>query len=331
MKLAMAAALIFTTAAVGSADAQEKRLKHGGHYYTSAVSGYTGKVIPYRLPTWWGLTGINYKEVSDQACLFSVVVRSLQNVSGTNVAQDELGYMGCGSVEGYGRKKTVKLGGNYFIHGLSVCTNKTRETRKRRVKGIRIWGARVGSSPISVRPTSTMASSQRPGCKIWQKKVTCGRGRIASGLDFHIGDRGVSGLALRCVDLMVDTTKYEPDVSAKTAGVNSGGKVFMTVQIANNTDRTRTLTAAAIKFSGSAPGGTCTARAIGMSSRGLNKTLRPYATATYTLSTSCSWAQVAAVRCQPRSRQCTVKSVRAVMTWLDKKQTQADFSMTVRK
>lgn len=172
-----------------------KALKHDTKKSETSVSGFSGDKEFYSLKSTYGLTGIRWAENKDRACSFGRISRSLENVNADNVVGDRSGCSG-------GNEKKLSLGDGYYVNAISVCTNNTKETRKRRLKGIKVWGSRVKSDPLSVTRTSVTAKSQHTKCKNWHKKMSCPKGMIAYGFTTHDGDQGVYGMSLLCTNLI---------------------------------------------------------------------------------------------------------------------------------
>jgi hypothetical protein len=184
--------------------AQAKPLKHGGHTKETGVSGYTGKKFThYNLNSTGGITGIKFTEAADKPCVFWKVERDLDDVTGKNKTGSQVN-LRCKGTVAWGLRKAVYFSGDRFVHAIKVCTTNHKRPSRRRIKGIKIYAARVQSSPVKVTPKHDVTSTaKRPHCKKWHKKVSCGDRRIAYGFIIHQGDYGASGIALKCTDLMV--------------------------------------------------------------------------------------------------------------------------------
>ena len=95
------------------------------------------------------------------------------------------------------------VGDGMFVHGVQICTTDHNQTSKRRLKGVRLFGATFdktsGAISVPSAPTGGHASYQLPNCDAWAQKVSCPNDRLATGLVYHVNDDGsLFGLGLRC-------------------------------------------------------------------------------------------------------------------------------------
>jgi hypothetical protein len=100
--------------------------------------------------------------------------------------------------------KGALVGAGNFVTALQVCTNDKKESTESRIKGLRLWGASVGSDG-KLRQNLTPGEYELPNCADWKTKVSCPEGTIATGLrgsDNGTGGIGsYQGIALRCSKL----------------------------------------------------------------------------------------------------------------------------------
>lgn len=201
MKKMMMAVAVLGLSVPFAADA--KPLKQANHKKSSAVSGYTGATTVVSVNVFHAVTGIEWREAGDAACFFRSHARDLENVRGPSKAYSTTKSLECGKRQGWGSTKKTYFGGDYFVHAIKVCTSNNKQTRKRTLKGIKIYAARVQDSPIKVTAKHSVTQTvKRTNCKIWHKKVSCGDRRVAYGYKFHKGDNGAYGIELLCTDLM---------------------------------------------------------------------------------------------------------------------------------
>jgi hypothetical protein len=168
---------------------------------TTAISGYNAAQL-----TWLavgegpiGIKAVRWFEDGDKPCFMQIYQRAL---SGSPVSDfgaqldicggNDIGVPGAGSWE-----KTVTFDGypRYYIRGVSVCTN---NNSNHRLKGIRIYAAKVWATEERVDQLSTKDEKDRPNCANWHPAVFCPADNIASALVVHHSDKEVTGLALRC-------------------------------------------------------------------------------------------------------------------------------------
>lgn len=107
-----------------------------------------------------------------------------------------------GSSGNYQSKQTLELSRGYIV-AIQVCTNGDSQPK---IKGARIWGATLDANGKPVA-TSESPKFERPHCKRWASKVSCGADKVAVGFRMHWSDlygTGYSGMSLWC-------SKVEPN------------------------------------------------------------------------------------------------------------------------
>lgn len=89
----------------------------------------------------------------------------------------------------------VTVGENRFITAIQVCTTGQSDSRRRRIKGLRVWSARITASG-QVDRTQQMVEDRQSNCAIWHEKQMCIGNRVAVGLRAYYDrwTRGTTGL-----------------------------------------------------------------------------------------------------------------------------------------
>lgn len=200
----VALALAFAWPATARAD--DRELEKYDDVRVSAVSGYSGNADGYKarglsspdskLLVDQPVVGLSIYESFDKPCSFRLWSRSINDVFAKPYKGPKHTHETCKSPAD-GSKKTVKLGDRYYIHGIQVCTNKKRNSAKTRLKGVKLFGAVVDDDGDVTKKKIT-ATYKQAHCQEWHKVVRCGKDRIAYGFEFHAGDKGINGIALRC-------------------------------------------------------------------------------------------------------------------------------------
>jgi hypothetical protein len=166
---------------------------------TTAISGYGSNEV-----TWLnagmsgsGLYAVSWSEAADKPCFMVVARRSLSNNGQlTDGVSDILN--GCG---GTSSTKTASFEQHerYFIRGLAVCTN---NNDNHRLKGVRIYAAKVWLTKQDVQTLSVSEEASRTNCATWHAAVYCPAGTIAAAIVVHPTGASpnieITGLALRC-------------------------------------------------------------------------------------------------------------------------------------
>ena len=96
----------------------------------------------------------------------------------------------------------ISLQTDHYITAIQVCLNNKKDASKKRIKGLKLWGASFNLDG-SLKMSSTPRVHTLPNCKSWQPKVACPAGQIAIGIKgFYVSNTiGFAGLALRCASL----------------------------------------------------------------------------------------------------------------------------------
>ncbi len=86
----------------------------------------------------------------------------------------------------------------HVIHSIQVCTNDPNDPKKRKLKGVRIWGRRY-SRDGSIAEAGPV-TKKRTNCKKWHPKVSCKPREVAVGLRAHyqFENQGFRGLSMLC-------------------------------------------------------------------------------------------------------------------------------------
>jgi hypothetical protein len=143
---------------------------------------------------------MSWDEDGDKPCDMEIDPRALSGPasSGSSPASMDI----CGNPEPSlagttSQRKTVSFGGNprHYLRGVAVCTN---NNDNHRLKGIRIYAAKVWLAPEQVDELSASDQADRPNCATWHPAVYCPADQIASALVVHHSDKEITGLGLRC-------------------------------------------------------------------------------------------------------------------------------------
>jgi hypothetical protein len=166
---------------------------------TTAISGFNASDL-----TWlavgegdFGISGLSWDEDGDKPCRIWVQPRALDYaVPGAGAQMDICGSTGL-SVMGGSLIKTVSFDGNprHFVRGIAACTN---SQSNHRLKGVRIYAAKVWATQEQVDGLSVSDQEDRPNCSQWHTAAYCPTGHIASAIVVHHSDQEITGLALRC-------------------------------------------------------------------------------------------------------------------------------------
>lgn len=176
---------------------------HGQHTVnpvtTTSISGFNASDL-----TWlavgegdFGIAGLSWDEDGDKPCRMWAQPRALDYaVPGAGPQMDICGAAAVPFVVG-SITKTVAFDGNarYFVRGIAACTN---GQSNHRLKGVRIYAAKVWANQNPVDGLSASDEEDRPNCSQWHTAVYCPSGQIASAIVAHHSDKEITGLSLRC-------------------------------------------------------------------------------------------------------------------------------------
>jgi len=227
-------ALVF--ASISAAD----YLVLGDSWVSSGVSGHSGKVT--RLPggeyaytydwpplhvvsasrdvredtAYAGLKGFSWWENRDKPCKFTVHRVSLNTVSpgATSLSdvkkqpQDTSESMCDGSP---GDGKTVKFvdGTKRFVRGIAVCTSDKNKSSDERIKGLRVYAAKVNDDG-TVERLDVNRDDRQANCKIWHAPVYCPNDYIVSALRLHQINDYFTGIGIKCRQVDTASSPLKP-------------------------------------------------------------------------------------------------------------------------
>ena len=171
-----------------------------GPVTTTAISGYNAAEL-----TWlavgegpFGINEVSWWEDSDKPCFMRIGVRTLKEPASFG-GQQQIDICNPGLVDYFvgTETKTVTFQSNprHVVRGVAACTN---NKDNHRLKGVRIYAAKVWTTSEQVEELSVSDQEDRPNCATWHRAVYCPVDQIASALVVHHSDKEITGLALRC-------------------------------------------------------------------------------------------------------------------------------------
>lgn len=184
-----------------------------GPYTTSPnwrpVSGYTGDhSVYYSLAgSAFALNRLSFFEHSDDPNHIDIWMEKLCHdqpcESGPRDGELHVG----AKEENQGTREIIAAGDDHYVTAIQVCTTNENDIRKRKIKGARIWSARLDPGGIVNRTGYEPAEFDRPNCNNhWREKQLCLGNRVAVGLKAYYNDdspqwnsrRWITGLELEC-------------------------------------------------------------------------------------------------------------------------------------
>lgn len=175
----------------------------GGGTWT-AVSGlehvYSSTYAPNSSRS--GVSGFTFWEFGDDPMAIQILTTKLctDNCKATDTHQiateDDF------KILSYAQTWTVKADTDHYITAVQVCLNNTDDAAKRKIKGLKVWGARIDSSG-KLQYDKEANSHELPNCYGWSSIVSCPDGKVATGIRAHwvSGKAGFAGIALYCAGL----------------------------------------------------------------------------------------------------------------------------------
>ena len=100
-------------------------------------------------------------------------------------------------------KAVVSVGDARYVRAIQVCTKNTKHSSKNRLKGVRIWGAKIGKKGKVIDLKEPYLHFERPNCPAkngWRNIASCGAGKVATGFKIHFTSvqQGITGISLYC-------------------------------------------------------------------------------------------------------------------------------------
>lgn len=200
--LAAAATLVLLTLTATAVEAQQLT----GSASPTGISGFTSVLGRMGGPSGFALYGIAWDETQNKPCRLWLLVRNLRDGTNTRAAEPALDMCGrerfyLGSVAiplglGGNRRADFATSPRFFVRGIAVCAN----SGNHRLKGIRIYPARVQPDGGPIGTNGQMVEAKQPNCgnNEWRSPVFCPSGQVAFGLLLHTDRGSLTGLGLRC-------------------------------------------------------------------------------------------------------------------------------------
>lgn len=104
-------------------------------------------------------------------------------------------------------KEIIAAGDDHYITAIQVCTTNENDVRKRKIKGARIWTARLEPGGVVNRTNYDPVEFDRPNCNNhWREKQLCLGNRVVVGLRAYYNNDSpqfnnrfyITGLELQC-------------------------------------------------------------------------------------------------------------------------------------
>ena len=94
-----------------------------------------------------------------------------------------------GRTSNAGRDKKIAFTERRFVRGVALCTDGEKDTKERKMKGLRLFYATVSTAGVVDADDKTGTAWERPNCKVWHPARFCGPEKIARAMMFH-NDKG---------------------------------------------------------------------------------------------------------------------------------------------
>ena len=177
-------------------DISAKEFNWSGGSWTQ-VTGYTATATK-TTAGWAGsaITGFQWWEKKDDPVRIQVSARTLCSgkCSGNESTTLKTGSDAGNSVS----VKNVATPESHYITGIQVCTTNKGNTSKNKLKGIRLWSARIKPAGRFVADPSPK-SAQHTHCAKWGSERKCAAGQFVTGIKAYYGPKtGFTGLEVRC-------------------------------------------------------------------------------------------------------------------------------------
>jgi hypothetical protein len=147
----------------------------------TAISGDTGNedVVLGRSANFHASYAITWWEDSDDPCKFELVTKHM-NRGGEDGPDAEW----CSGSPG--NSKSVFRGGpNEYITAIQVCRTDKNDETLNKIKGLKVWGRTIDKRTGSLGSETGPDADDHNHCKVWENKVKCPDGQVASRIKVH--------------------------------------------------------------------------------------------------------------------------------------------------
>ncbi len=204
---------LLCTSAVAYADSSDSIQRYGESTRTP-LSGFKLDEAWFQTSYWAvphdnkAMGGLKMWEIADHACSWQMQYRKLTPLLASGEWSRKI--KACGSELGKS-PKTVELGAGEYVEGIQICTNQRKNDKKTRLKGVRLFGARVKSDG-TVQSGTSQTEFHRTNCKVWRQKAMCPEGQLAYAATFYEGKKGVFTNGIFGVELHCQAVRKETSV-----------------------------------------------------------------------------------------------------------------------
>lgn len=154
-----------------------------------------------------GITGIEWWERADKPCRIQARSLSLDPTIGKASSNDK---SICNGDSGNGKSVSF-VGSRNYLRAVAACTNDKKDSSNNRLKGLRIYPARVDADG-TVTALSTYEEVRHTNCPAsgWHPVASCPAGHIATGLRVHHNGDWFRGISLKCRLVTKADSPYKP-------------------------------------------------------------------------------------------------------------------------
>ena len=118
---------------------------------------------------------IMWREVANRPCQIGVAPREMVNLGAALAFED----FHCGTGDALSQTTQVSVAANTWVHAVQVCNN--RRNSNYRLKGIRLWGARINDDGTLTTDHNSDTESHS-NCSDWAPRRACPSNQLATGV-----------------------------------------------------------------------------------------------------------------------------------------------------
>lgn len=187
------------------------------------VTGYEGQTLVVNIgtnvnlpnsSTFYGITGIGIREHGDRPCEVKLFGGPLDSTAGPDnrllgTAKLDRCDLGAGTIDykGVAFDSADRADNRLFLSSAKACTASTFIWFNRKLKGLEIFHANVNDNGTVVVQSGSR-KFERSHCRDWNHpQVSCGNGRVATGVVMHHAGDSFIGIALKCADVKSGRTR----------------------------------------------------------------------------------------------------------------------------
>ncbi len=203
LALGLCSVMVFLCTLFAYAGETETQISWSGGYWLD-VSGFEGEEkFSWQATANHALVGLRWWEKEDKPYTIASYYRQLCDE--TQTCKDEWSDPMPYDYSEFKSGHTALLNADLYVTAIQVCTTDKKNTAENRIKGIRVWGARINKEG-QFEASDKMVEAKLTNCSQWRTKRSCTSGSVAIGYSVYHErqDYGaLTGIKLQCAKLTI--------------------------------------------------------------------------------------------------------------------------------